>query len=62
MLTGKTRIRSNWLGQLIVQVQTVTASKDCQVDAEPTYITWRDARVEDLTELAGLDCVVEKRK
>jgi hypothetical protein len=50
-LTGKRRLRSNWRGKLILQVeQNVGFLENCgtHIDVEPGTI-WRDATVSDVT-------------
>ena len=50
-LTGRVRVRTGWLGRLVLQVEVATEwRRGFQVDGEPYDVShaWRDARLEDL--------------
>lgn len=48
-LTGKRRYRKGMFGCLILQVEQVHRMRDRDED-EYRIVSWRDARIEDLTE------------
>ena len=57
-LTGRTRVRSNWLGKLILQVEMLHPKSDGMQAPRPgpydpwvngSFTFWRDARLSDMS-------------